>query len=195
MNEFKGIKSKAIPLSEVEININYALVITTNGGLWRYIIGDTVIFTSLNPYKIKISGRTKSYINCFGEELIVENADLAVAHACNKTNSNIKEYTACPIFMKNNTKGAHEWLFEFSKKPMNLKGFAKLLDQKLQEINTDYRAKRENDLILDFPEVKIAKEKTFEKWLKSNNKLGAQNKIPRLLNSREIMEQLLKIKD
>ena len=195
MRDFKGIHSKTIPLNEVEINVNYALVITTNGGLWRYIIGDTVKFTCLKPFKIKISGRTKSFINSFGEELIVENSDLAVAYACNKTNSNLKEYTACPIFMKKNNKGSHEWLFEFSKKPENLNQFAKLLDQKLQEINTDYKAKRENDLILDFPTVKIAKEKTFEKWLKANNKLGAQNKIPRLLNSREIMEQLLTIKD
>ena len=194
MSTFNGIHSKnVISLSEVKTGINYALVISTNGGLWRYIIGDTIQFTSTNPYKIKVTGRTRNYINSFGEELIVDNAENAMAYACKKTNSSVREYSACPIFMDDNKKGGHQWLIEFINKPENLSDFTFILDDKLQKLNSDYQAKRYKNLILKMPTIKIAKKDTFNKWLKSKGKLGGQNKIPRLLNNREIMDQLLQI--
>ena len=194
MKNYKGINSEeVISLSEVKKGVNYALVISTNGGLWRYIIGDTIKFTSIDPYKIKITGRTKSFINAFGEELIVENAELAVAYAAKKTNAAVKEYSACPYFFNNGESGCHEWLFEFIHKPENLNQFTYFLDQKLQEINSDYQIKRHKDLVLQLPKVTIAKDGSFSYWLKENGKLGGQNKVPRLVNSREIMEQLLQI--
>ena len=194
MKNYKGTNSEEIiSLKEVKKGINYALVISTNGGLWRYIIGDTIKFTSIDPYKIKITGRTKSFINAFGEELIVENAELAVAYASKKTNAAVKEYSACPKFINNRESGCHEWLFEFIHKPENLNQFIYYLDQKLQEINSDYQIKRHQDLVLQLPKVSIAKDGSFSYWLKENGKLGGQNKVPRLVNSREIMEQLLQI--
>ena len=194
MKNYKGTNSEEIiSLKEVKKGINYALVISTNGGLWRYIIGDTIKFTSIDPYKIKITGRTKSFINAFGEELIVENAELAVAYASKKTNAAVKEYSACPKFINNRESGCHEWLFEFIHKPENLNQFIYYLDQKLQEINSDYQIKRHQDLVLQLPKVSIAKDGSFSHWLKENGKLGGQNKVPRLVNSREIMEQLLQI--
>ena len=195
MSEFDGIHSKnVISLSEVKTGVNYALVISTNGGLWRYIIGDTIEFTSTNPYKLKVTGRTKSFINSFGEELIVDNAENAVAYACKNTNASVTEYSACPIFINNKKNGGHEWLFEFINEPNNISNFTFLLDEKLQKINSDYQAKRYKDLILKMPTVKIAKKGTFNSWLKSKGKLGGQNKVPRLSNTREIMDQLLQIK-
>ena len=168
-----------IPLSEVELNKNYAIVITTNAGLWRYKIGDTIKFTSLDPYRIRISGRTKNYINAFGEELMVENADVALTKAAKKMNVEILDYTAGPVFMKNNNKGRHEWIIEFRTPPNDIDRFAYLLDQFLKNENSDYEAKRYKDFAISMPEIKIAEKGLFYNWLKSKNKLGGQNKIPR----------------
>jgi len=182
---------KTIPLSEVKTDVNYVLVISTNGGLWRYIIGDTVQFTSKNPYKFIITGRTKHFINCFGEELMIHNADTAIAYACKKTNSNIKEYTAAPLFYENNeSQGTHEWLFEFEKEPENIDVFVKLLDEKLREVNSDYDAKRFKNITIGFPKYTIVPKGTFLKWLETNKKLGGQNKVQRLSNNRKFLESL-----
>ena len=192
MDEYKGVNStKVINLSEVEPGVNYALVISSNGGLWRYIIGDTVIFSSTRPYRFRISGRTKSYINTFGEELIVDNADQAIAYACRKTGAQIREYTACPVFMTDIDHGGHEWLIEFVQPPDDLDRFKRLLDEQLRELNSDYDAKRYNNMVLDEPIIRVADTGTFDTWLKSMGKLGGQHKVPRLANNREIMEQIL----
>jgi hypothetical protein len=196
MDSFDGTNSKTvIDLSQVETNVNYALVISTNGGLWRYIVGDTIKFTSTSPYRFKISGRTKSYINTFGEELIVDNAEKAIAYACTKTNAQIAEYTAAPIYMTNIEHGGHEWLIEFVNLPENIERFAILLDEHLREINSDYDAKRYHDMILNKPSIRIVPLGTFSNWLKSMGKLGGQNKVPRLSNNRTIMEQILQVAD
>jgi hypothetical protein len=192
MDSYKGIESKTVlNLSEVEVDTNYAIVISTNGGLWRYILGDTIKFTSLLPFRFKITGRTKSFINTFGEELIVENAEEAIAFACEKTKASIRDYTAGPIYMDNENSGAHEWIIEFLAYPENMDRFENLLDEKLREINSDYDAKRYHDMVLSRPLVHIAKAGTFDLWLKSKGKLGGQNKIPRLSNDRLILDQLL----
>jgi len=192
MNSFNGIESKSVlSLEEVEIDVNYALVISTNGGLWRYILGDTIKFTSKFPYRFKITGRTKSFINAFGEEVIVENTEQAMAYACEKTNAVVRDYTAGPVFMDQNQKGAHEWIIEFSNPPEDVERFERLLDEKLREINSDYDAKRFNNMILTKPRIHYSKKGTFENWLKLKNKLGGQNKIPRLSNNRLILDQLL----
>lgn len=194
MSSFKGTDSKEIvSIENVTLDTNYAVVISTNGGLWRYIIGDTIRFTSLRPYRFKITGRTKSFINAFGEELIVENAELAISEACIKTNAQIKDFTACPVYMKDGLKGAHEWAIEFIREPDEIDRFIQILDEKLRDINSDYDAKRFNDLILEKPRVNILPEGTFNEWLRSKGKLGGQNKIPRLNNEREIVEQVLQI--
>jgi hypothetical protein len=194
MDKFNGLDSKTvICLKDVEIGKNYALVITTNAGLWRYIIGDTVKFTSTTPYRFKISGRTKSYINAFGEELIVENAERAIAETCLKTNSQIKEYTAAPIFMEVGKKGGHEWLIEFSKLPEDILAFTHILDGELKQLNSDYEAKRTADISLQMPIVRVMKTGTFEKWLKHKGKLGGQNKIPRLMNNRSLIDEVFSI--
>ena len=194
MDKFDGLNSTTvISLKDVEVGKNYALIITTNAGLWRYIIGDTIKFTSTTPYRFNISGRTKSYINAFGEELIVENAESAIAATCLKTNSQIKEYTAAPIFMEIGKKGGHEWLIEFSKLPEDILAFTHILDGELKQLNSDYEAKRTGDLSLQMPNVKIMKPGTFEKWLKHKGKLGGQNKIPRLMNDRSLIEEVLSI--
>ena len=171
------------------MNKNYALVISTNGGLWRYIVGDTVKFTSLSPFKIQVTGRTKHFINAFGEELIIENTDRAIASACKETNSGFKEYTVAPNYLEGNEKGAHEWVIEFTSPPKNLEEFAEILDKKLMELNSDYEAKR--NMILKAPIVHLAAPNTFQKWLKEKGKLGGQNKIPRLKNDRVFMEEIL----
>ena len=191
MDKFDGENSKAIPLSKVELDKNYALVITSNGGLWRYLIGDTVKFTSLNPHRIRITGRTKHFINVFGEELIIENAENALKQACLKTTSDISEYTVAPIFMKGNNSGGHEWLIEFRKKPECMNSFTEILDSSLKAINSDYEAKRYNNLTLAMPKINIAKKGLFYSWLKQNGKLGGQHKVPRLSNSRKHLEELL----
>ena len=184
---------KIIPLSEVELNKNYAIVITTNSGLWRYKIGDTVKFTSLNPYRIKVTGRTKHFINAFGEELIVENAEIALAKAAEKNNCKIKDYTAAPIYMSTDKTGSHEWLIEFSEEPKDLKKFTKTLDENLKKVNSDYEAKRYKDSTIKIPEVVKARPGLFYDWLSSKKKLGGQNKIPRLSNSRDYIEELKSI--
>jgi|SRR5690554_2899478 len=182
-----------IQLDDVELNTNYALIISTNGGLWRYKIGDTVQITSKYPFRIKVSGRTKHFINAFGEEVIIDNAEQALKHACDVTAAIIEEYTAAPIYLTNNKAGRHQWIIEFSKKPNDLKQFSNLLDEKLRSINSDYDAKRNGNLALEFPDVIIAPQGTFYKWMKSRNKLGGQNKVPRLSNERKYLEEILRL--
>lgn len=194
MSEFNGKDSKTvISLKDVELDKNYALVISTNGGLWRYILGDTIKFTSKVPYRFKITGRTKSYINTFGEELIVENAEQAIAEACQRTNAQIKEFTAGPIYMDTVEKGGHEWCIEFVQYPDEMDRFKRVLDETLREINSDYDAKRYHGMVLVEPVIKTVETGTFDQWLRSIGKLGGQNKIPRLSNDRRILEQILQI--
>ena len=195
LNEKTNEIDAIIPLSQVQLKKNYAIVITTNAGLWRYKIGDTVKFTSLNPYRIKITGRTKNYINAFGEELMVENADAAITKAAKKMNVEILDYTAGPVFMKNNNKGKHEWIIEFNKPPNDIDRFAYLLDQFLKNENSDYEAKRYKDFAISMPKIKIAEKGLFYKWLKSKNKLGGQNKVPRLSNDRLLLDELKKLRN
>lgn len=190
METYNTPQQKVLPLSEVELNTNYALVITTNAGLWRYILGDTIRFTSLSPYKIKITGRTKHHINAFGEELIIENAEEALKEVCQITQSEIIDYTAAPIFMSGNEKGAHEWIIEFKTEPHSLDQFRELLDQKLMQLNSDYEAKRYKNITLRTPVINIARPKLFYDWLKKHDKLGGQHKIPRLANSRTYIDEL-----
>jgi GH3 auxin-responsive promoter len=191
MDTFGTPSQKTIRLSDVQLFKNYAILLTTNSGLWRYLIGDTVRFTSLNPYRIRVTGRTKHHINVFGEELMVENTDAAIAKTCHETNSEVKDYTVAPVFMKNKEKGAHEWMIEFNKPPENIEVFQKLLDETLQSLNSDYEAKRYNNMTLNSLKINVARENLFYDWLKENNKLGGQHKIPRLSNSRDYLEQLL----
>lgn len=191
MDTFGTSNQKIIPLSEVEIGKNYALVITTNAGLVRYLIGDTVRFTSLLPYRIKITGRTKHFINVFGEELMIENTDRALAKTCIEFNAEVAEYTVAPIFMEGKEKGAHEWVVEFSKAPDNLQLFSEVLDKNLQALNSDYEAKRTNNMTLNPLVLHSARKNLFYDWLKNNNKLGGQHKVPRLSNERILLEELL----
>lgn len=192
MSSFAGVNSeKVIALADVELDVNYALVISTNGGLWRYIIGDTIRFTNNSPYRFKITGRTKSFINAFGEELVVENAEDAIAEACLHTHTRILEYTVAPIYMENGKSGGHEWLIEFATVPTNLAAFSSQLDLSLKRLNSDYEAKRTGDISLQAPLIRIAPTGLFERWLKSKGKLGGQHKVPRLNNDRRIMEELL----
>lgn len=190
-----GKEEKAIPLWEVEMGVNYAIVITTNAGLWRYKIGDTVRFTSINPYRIKITGRTKHFINAFGEELIIENAEEALNRICHKTDAQIMDYTAAPIFMNGSEKGAHEWIIEFRKPPKDVAYFTEFLDNALKSLNSDYEAKRYNNTTLRMPTVHVARQNLFHDWLKSKNKLGGQHKIPRLSNERAYIEELLQMNE
>lgn len=193
MNTYGTLDQKIIPLSEVEAGVNYAIVITTNAGLWRYKIGDTVRFTSTSPYKIKVTGRTKHHINVFGEELIIENAEQALKKATQETGCEIKDYTAAPIFMDGKEKGAHEWVIEFKNPPRDMSTFNTLLDLALQEVNSDYQAKRFNNSTLNAPKIHAARENLFYDWLRENNKLGGQHKVPRLSNKRDFIEALLHI--
>jgi len=190
METFGTPEQKVIRLADVELFKNYAVVITTNAGLWRYLIGDTVRFTSLDPYRIRVSGRTKHHINVFGEELMVENTDMALAKTCATLDCEIKDYTVAPIFMKDKEKGAHEWMIEFKKQPSDMALFQKTLDENLQEVNSDYEAKRYNNMTLNQLKVNIARENLFYDWLAANDKLGGQHKIPRLSNQRDYLEQL-----
>ena len=191
MDKYGTPDEKVIPLSEVEEGKNYAIVITTNAGLWRYKIGDTVRFTSTDPYRIKVTGRTKHHINVFGEELIIENAETALRKASQLTNAEIVDYTAAPIFMNGKEKGAHEWIIEFKSPPDDLNSFTQLLDTTLQEVNSDYEAKRFNNTTLNAPKIHHARERLFYDWLKEKNKLGGQHKVPRLSNTRDYLEELL----
>jgi hypothetical protein len=190
MDTFGTEHQKIIRLSDVELYKNYAIVITTNSGLWRYMIGDTVRFTSLKPYRIRVSGRTKHHINVFGEELMVENTDMAIAKTSSQFNCEVKDYTVAPIFMKGKEKGAHEWMIEFKKHPENISLFQKTLDENLQSINSDYEAKRYNNMTLNQLSINVARENLFYDWLKEQDKLGGQHKIPRLSNQRDYLEQL-----
>jgi hypothetical protein len=193
MSNFNGENSIAIPLEQVELDTNYALIITTNAGLWRYLIGDTIKFTSLNPHRIKITGRTKHFINTFGEELIIDNTEEAIKRACFETNAVVKEYTVAPIYMNHQKSGGHEWMIEFTEFPSNFDAFSTIIDDTLKQINSDYEAKRYLNMALDFPKINVARKNLFYDWLKQKGKLGGQNKVPRLSNSREFMEELLNL--
>lgn len=191
MDEFGKENPTIVPLWGVEIGKNYAMVISTSCGLWRYIIGDTVKFTQKEPYKFVITGRTKHFINAFGEELVVDNAEKGLSKACEATGAQVKEYTAAPVFMDGNAKCRHQWLIEFVKRPDNLDEFASILDKALQDINSDYEAKRYKDITLQHLEIIEARPFLFRDWLKSKGKLGGQHKVPRLSNSRQHIEELL----
>ena len=193
MDKFNGTNSETNSLEEVEIGKNYALVISTNAGLWRYLLGDTVVFTSLNPFKIKVSGRTKHFINSVGEELIIENTDNAISVAQQKTNSSVKDYTVAPIYLQNKEKGKHHWLIEFEKEPENTSEFLQILDQELKNLNSDYEAKRTDNMVLDIPKITVLPKGTFYNWLKNKGKLGGQNKIQRLSNDRVFLEEILNL--
>jgi len=193
MSEFGKDNPRVLTLEEVNLDENYALVISTNAGLWRYIIGDTIQFTCKYPFKIKITGRTKHFINAFGEEVIIENAEQALQNACNKTSAIIEEYTAGPIFMDDDQKGAHQWIIEFDKEPDNVDHFTASLDNALKTLNSDYEAKRHKNLTLEEPHVIVAPKGTFYQWMKRRGKIGGQNKIPRLSNDRKYLDELLKM--
>lgn len=180
-------------IGEVARGVSYAIVISTNGGLWRYTIGDTIIFTSLTPHKFIISGRTKHFINAFGEEVIIDNAEKALYSACKSTGAVIAEYTAGPVYIGAESKGSHEWLIEFEKGPADLNIFTDVLDNTLKSVNSDYEAKRYKDINLVKPVVRILPPGTFYKWLREKNKLGGQNKVPRLSNNREYIDEILKL--
>lgn len=190
MDTFGTLNQRVIRLAEVELNKNYAVVITTNSGLWRYLIGDTIRFTSLNPYRVRVTGRTKHHINVFGEELMVENTDMALAKTCEQLNCEVIDYTVAPIFMEGKEKGAHEWMVEFRKAPNNIESFRKLLDETLQSLNSDYEAKRYNNMTLNPLVLNVARTNLFYDWLKEEDKLGGQHKIPRLSNQRDYLEKL-----
>ena len=191
MDEFESEKPNIVPLEGVEIGRNYAIIISTVCGLWRYEIGDTIKFTSVRPYKFVITGRTKYFINAFGEELIMDNAEKGIEAACKATGAQISDYTAAPIFMDSNAKCRHQWLIEFTKMPDSISDFERILDSKLQEINSDYEAKRFHDVTLQQLEVVVARKNLFNDWLKLKGKLGGQHKIPRLSNSRKNIDQML----
>ncbi|HMK03968.1 MAG TPA: GH3 auxin-responsive promoter family protein [Ferruginibacter sp.] len=183
-----------VGLKNVELGKNYAVVISTTGGLWRYLIGDTIQFSSLNPYNIKVSGRLKHYMNAFGEEVIVDNSDKAIAFAAEKTNAIVNDYTAAPVYFTDDSNGAHEWLVEFEKEPDDFNTFITELDGNLKNTNSDYEAKRYKDIALRMPIVHLMQKGTFTEWLRSKGKLGGQHKVPRLSNERTMLEEILKIK-
>jgi hypothetical protein len=187
-------ESKVVPLEGVEMGKNYAMIISTSCGLWRYMIGDTVKFTSIKPYKFVITGRTKSFINAFGEELIVDNAEKGLQYACQQTGAQVREYTAAPVFRSEGVVPHHQWLIEFRKEPKNLNEFAKILDSKLQELNSDYEAKRFKDINMVCLKIVKARHDLFDDWLRSKGKLGGQHKVPRLANTRKHIEELLEMK-
>ena len=191
MEELDNEHPTVLPLWDIEVGKNYAMVISTCCGLWRYLIGDTIKFTQKNPYKFIITGRTKFFINAFGEELIVDNAEKGLAEACAKTGAQVQEYTAAPVFMDEHGKCRHQWLIEFSKEPEDINAFANILDQALQKINSDYEAKRYKNITLQPLEIIKARSGVFNDWLKQKGKLGGQHKIPRLSNKREFIEQIL----
>ncbi len=190
LEELGAHSSKTISLEEVELGKYYALIISTNAGLWRYMLGDTVKFTSIHPFRFKITGRTKHFINAFGEEVIIENADKALTIACEKTGALINEYTAAPIYMQGNETGAHEWLIEFEVQPNSIEYFTEVLDNALKSINSDYEAKRYQSMILKQPLIHAVPKATFYKWFESKNKLGGQHKVPRLSNDRKFVEEI-----
>jgi hypothetical protein len=191
MEEIEHENPKTLTLDEVELHKNYAVMISTNAGLWRYKIGDTVKFTSKYPYRIKISGRTKHFINAFGEELIIENAECAITRACEATRAILTDYTAGPVYIIDRQQGCHEWIIEFSQEPDNQEVFNKILDETLREINSDYDAKRYKDMVLKAPKINVVPHDTFYTWMRNRGKLGGQHKVPRLSNSREFLEEIL----
>lgn len=193
MSEYDKPNAKALLIDEVEIGVNYAIVISTNCGLWRYIIGDTIKFTHTYPHRFLITGRTRHFINAFGEELIVDNAEKAINIACNKADAIINEYTAAPIYMNLDKQGAHEWLIEFEKEPKDMEYFVYILDEALKSTNSDYEAKRFNNYTLDIPKVRSMKKGTFHKWLDMKGKLGGQHKIPRLSNNRTYIDEIIEM--
>lgn len=192
--EWNKRDGKAIPLAQVRIGEPYAMVISTTAGLWRYNLGDTIVFTSLEPYRFRITGRTKLFINAFGEEVMIDNAERALEVACEKTGAIVSEYTAGPVFMDGSHSGGHEWLIEFEREPDSLALFTELLDNALKSLNSDYEAKRFNDLTLRSPQIRAMKKGTFFAWLKAKGKLGGQHKVPRLANDRKILDEILKMK-
>jgi hypothetical protein len=192
MEEIHLPNPRTLTIQEVEADTHYAMLISTNAGLWRYRIGDTIKFTSLQPFRIQITGRTKHFINAFGEELVIENSDRAIAEACLKTRAILKEYTVAPIYLRVGQPGAHEWLIEFEKEPDNREDFIRILDQTLMSVNSDYDAKRKGDLTLGEPKVRFVPPKTFYDWLKSRGKLGGQHKVPRLYNNRQYVDDILR---
>ncbi|HVA97864.1 MAG TPA: GH3 auxin-responsive promoter family protein, partial [Bacteroidia bacterium] len=191
MQNYGKENPKTLYLEEVDTETHYALIISTSAGLWRYMLGDTIMFTSLHPFRFRITGRTKHFINAFGEEVIVDNAENALKVACEKTGAIIKEYTAAPVYINNDNSGAHEWLIEFEKKPESLEYFTEMLDNALKSINSDYEAKRYHNMVLKEPIVHAAEQGTFYKWLKQKNKLGGQYKVPRLSNDRKYLDEIL----
>ncbi len=195
VEEYGKPHPKTIGLNEVKTGVNYAPVISTTGGLWRYLIGDTIQFTSVNPYKIKVSGRLKHFINAFGEEVIVDNADKAIAIACEKTNTVVNDYTVAPVYFSDGDNGTHEWLVEFDKAPSSIRTFTQELDAALKSINSDYEAKRSKDIALRMPLLKAMPKGTFNEWLRSKGKLGGQHKVPRLSNERTIVEEILQLQN
>lgn len=195
MTEFNGTASKTLPLEHVKVGVDYAMVITTNSGLWRYLIGDTVKFTSIQPYRIVVSGRTAHFINAFGEELIIADAENALRQACETTFATIRDFHAAPKYIEGKKSGSHQWLIEFNREPNDLAAFAATLDRALKAENSDYEAKRTADLILGPPEIMVAKPGVFHRWLKERDKLGGQHKVPRLSNNRTLIEQFLAIHD
>ena len=193
MEEYGKEHPETLELQDVEIGKNYAIVISTNSGLWRYIVGDTIQFVSTNPFRIKVSGRIKSFINAFGEEVIVDNADHAIAKACRRTHANVTDYTAAPVYFSGESNGCHEWAIEFDKEPEDISAFTSILDKSLQEVNSDYEAKRYKDIALRLPIVHILPKGVFNQWLKNKGKLGGQHKIPRLSNDRKLLEEILEL--
>jgi hypothetical protein len=194
VEEYEKAEPHTIGLEDVGIGKNYALVISTNGGLWRYLLGDTIQFTSLNPFRIKVSGRLKHFINAFGEELIIDNTDKAISIASERTGSVVNDYTAAPVYFSERSNGAHEWLIEFEKDPDNLETFTHELDEALKKLNSDYEAKRYKDIALRKPIIHKMKKGIFNQWLKAKGKLGGQHKIPRLSNDRKYLEDILSFK-
>jgi hypothetical protein len=190
VEQFEKPNAQTVQLDEVVLGKNYAPVITTNGGLWRYLLGDTIQFTSLKPFRIKVSGRLKHFINAFGEEVIVDNADQAIAQASARTDAKVKDYTAAPVYFSEGENGAHEWLIAFDKAPESLAQFTAELDAALRRINSDYDAKRYKDMALRLPVLHVVPSNTFENWLHSKGKLGGQHKVPRLANDRKFIEEI-----
>ncbi|MCK6609517.1 MAG: GH3 auxin-responsive promoter family protein [Bacteroidia bacterium] len=190
ISEYGKTHPKTLSLDEVKVNENYALVISTNAGLWRYIIGDTIRFTSTHPFRFKISGRTKHYINAFGEELMIENADMAISKACETTNALLTDYTAAPVYFTSTSKGGHEWLIEFEREPYDRAMFESELDKNLKMLNSDYEAKRFKDMAMLAPKIHFVPKGTFHEWLKRAGKLGGQHKVPRLSNERKYLEEI-----
>jgi hypothetical protein len=188
-------KGPCLSLNEVKTGVNYALIISTSGGLWRYMVGDTIQFTSTDPYRFIITGRTKQFINAFGEELVMANVEKAIQVACERTNAYIEEYTVAPVYMKNGDKGSHEWLIEFRKAPGNMNYFREALDNALKAVNSDYEAKRYKDMTLTAPVIHAMPEGTFFEWMKKRGKLGGQHKVPRLSNDRKYVDDILSLID